>query len=115
MARTSSIWRRSRHAPAAPAGASPVCSGTERLLYVDVDRGHAIEGFTISKVYYTVGVCECEAACDDLPDCVAFVDNKKPNSGAPACSLKSSSSTLHEASDVTAKDVYSSRITRRRR
>ena len=32
------------------AGASPVCSGTERLLYVDVDLGHAIEGFTISKV-----------------------------------------------------------------
>ena len=53
-----------------------------------------------------MGVCECEAACDDLPDCVAFVDNKKPSSGAPACSLKSSSSTLHEASDVTAKDVY---------
>jgi len=61
----------------------------------------------VRQVYYTVGVCECEAACDDLPDCVAFVDNSACNSsGAPACTLKSSSTTLHEASDVAAKAVY---------
>ena len=39
-------------------GASPVCSGTERLRYVDVDLGHAIEGFTLSKVRRLLTLCD---------------------------------------------------------